>query len=73
MKTELSTPERRRTHDSRKATLHWSLSRDRRKLCAVEDPEHVRKHLVREPGEPGFARCPAGTAGRIGKSQDAIR
>jgi hypothetical protein len=49
-------PGRRRRGDRRKATHPVSLSRDAGRSCAVEDPEHVRTHLAREPGEPWVAR-----------------
>ena len=39
----------------------------------VEDPEHVRKHLAREPGDPVTARERMELLGRGGKSKDAIR
>jgi hypothetical protein len=38
----------------------------------VEDPEHARKHLAREPGDPVIAPGRMGTRGRGGKSKDAI-
>jgi hypothetical protein len=39
----------------------------------VEDPEHVRKHLAREPGDPVTAQERMVLLGRGGKSEDAIR
>jgi hypothetical protein len=39
----------------------------------VEDPEHVRKHLAREPGDPVTAPERMERRGRGGKSKDAIR
>src|ERR1700675_342620 len=50
------TPGRRRRGDRRKAIRPASLSRDVGRSCAVEDPEQVRTHLAREPGEPLVAR-----------------
>src|SRR5712692_5247394 len=47
---------RRRRRDKRKAPLAASISRDASGSRAVADPVHVRKHLAREPGAPGFAR-----------------
>lgn len=44
--------ERRRCEIKRKATLREPLARGLRGLCAVGDPEHARKHLVRKPGGP---------------------
>ena len=55
-----------------KATLATSLARDVAGPRAVEDPEHVRKHLTRESGEPAGA-CGVGSADRIGKSSDERR
>ena len=49
-----------------------SLSRDAPGPRAVGDPEHARKHLAREPGDPTSA-CGEGAAGRTGKSKDASR
>ena len=34
-----------------------SIPQDALESRAVSDPEHVRTHLVRDPGEPVFARC----------------
>lgn len=48
-----------------------SLSRDLRRPCAVKDPEHVRNHLAREPGDPTTAW--GSSPGRIGKSEDSSR
>lgn len=39
----------------------------------VEDPEHARKHLAREPGDPVTALERMVLRGRGGKSEDAIR
>jgi len=44
------------------ADLAWSI-----------DPEHVRKHLAREPGDPVTAPGRMQPWGRGGKSKDAIR
>lgn len=56
-----------------KATLRASLSRDALGPGAVKDPEHVRKHLAREPGDPITAwRCEE-FPGRVGKSKDSSR
>jgi hypothetical protein len=68
----IPTPGRRRRGDRRKATRPVSLSRDAGRSCAVEDPEHVRTHLAREPGEPLPARGD-GATGRAGKSGDVRR
>ncbi len=46
----------RRRRRMRKAKPGASLSRDATGSRAVRDPKHVRKHLAREPGGPGFAR-----------------
>ena len=46
---------RRRCEDKRKAPSGASLSRDASEPRVVRDPAHVRKHLVREPGDPVFA------------------
>ena len=48
-----------------------SVSQEPSWPCAVEDPEHARKHLAREPGDPttAWGRKP----GRIGKSEDVSR
>jgi len=59
---------RRRT-EMRKATPGVPLLRGAPESRAVTDPEHVRKHLAREPGDPRFAG-PDGRAGRVGKSKD---
>ena len=59
----------RRRKERRKATSGVSLSQDTPESRAVKDPVHVRKHLVREPGDPMFARVD-GDAGRVGKSED---
>lgn len=62
----------RRRKEMRKATPDASQSRDASGSRAVVDPVHVRKHLVREPGDPMFARV-SGDAGRIGTSKDKRR
>jgi len=56
-----------------KATPVVSISRDAIGPCAVEDLEHVRKHLAREPGDPMSALVNEGCEGRSGKSKDVIR
>jgi len=65
-------PGRRRSKGMRKATSGVPLWRGAAGPRAVGDPEHVRKHLAREPGDPMFARADGG-AGRVGKSEDARR
>jgi hypothetical protein len=40
---------------------------------AVEDPEHARMHLAREPGDPGTALGRMAPWGRGEKSKDASR
>ena len=62
----------RRSGDVRKATSGPSLARDGLGPCGVGDPEHARKHLVQNLGDPRFAR-EDGLAGRIGKSIDVRR
>jgi len=62
----------RRRRRRRKATLGASIARDASSPRAVRDPEHVRKYLAREPGDPMFAG-PDGGTGRVGKSKDARR
>jgi hypothetical protein len=52
---ENHSPECRRPRSRRKATSSASLLRDGLGLRAVRDPEHVRKHLAREPGDPVFS------------------
>ena len=69
--TELP-PGRRRRRSRRKATPGASPSPDAAGSRAVRDPEHVRKHLAREPGDPMSARI-GGDAGRVGKSEDTRR
>ena len=59
--------------DRWKATLGGSVARDLFRPCAVVDPEHVRKHLTREPGGPVSAFRREGAGGRIGKSEDPSR
>ena len=46
----------RRCKEKRKAPPGASISRDATGPRAVRDPEHVRKHLAREPGDPLVAR-----------------
>jgi hypothetical protein len=41
--------------------------------CAVRDPEHVRKHFTREPGDPISATGREEPGGCIVKSEDARR
>ncbi|SRR6266478_4129486 len=55
-----------------KATSVASLARDAAGPGAVGDPEHVRKHLARESGEPAGV-CGIGSADRIGQSSDERR
>lgn len=62
----------RRRKERRKATPGASPSQDAPESRAVTDPEHVRKHLAREPGYPMFARS-VGGAGRVGKFKDKRR
>jgi hypothetical protein len=62
----------RRRRRRRKATPGMSPARDVPGPRAVRDPEHVRKHLAREPGEPRSAG-PDGGTGRVGKSKDERR
>ena len=59
--------------DRWKAKLVGSIARDPVRPCAVVDPEHVRKHLTREPGGPVSAFRREGSGGRIEKSKDASR
>ena len=56
----------------RKATSEAPLSRGASESRAVTDPEHVPKHLAREPGDPAFSHSENGL-GRIGKSKDVRR
>ena len=56
-----------------KATPSASLSRDAPGPGAVKDPEHVRKHLAREPGDPTTAWRREESSGRVGKSKDSSR
>jgi len=55
---EMETPrqaggsERRRFGSRRKAKLRAPLARGVRGLRVVVDPEHVRRHLARKPGDP---------------------
>jgi RNA-directed DNA polymerase len=55
-----------------KATSAASRARDVVGPRAVVDPEHVRKHLARESGEPASV-CGIGSADRIGQSSDERR
>jgi hypothetical protein len=50
------TPGRRRCRRKRKAPSGAPISRGVPESRAVRDPEHARKHLAREPGDPRFAR-----------------
>src|SRR4029077_8559609 len=50
------TPGRRRCKEMRKAPSGAPISRGEPESRAVRDPEHVRKHLAREPGDPRFAQ-----------------
>ena len=59
--------------DRWKATLGGSIARDPFRPCAVADPEHVRKHPMREPGGPISAFGRKGFGGRIGKTEDTSR
>jgi len=59
--------------DRWKATRGGSIARDPSRPCAVVDPEHVRKHSAREPGDPISAFGRKGFGGRIGKSEDTSR
>jgi hypothetical protein len=52
------TPGCRRCKEVRKAASGAPRSRGASESRAVRDPEHVRKHLAREPGGPGFACSP---------------
>src|SRR6266699_1895179 len=45
----------RRCKEMRKAPSGAPISRGVPESRAVRDPVHVRKHLVREPGDPTFA------------------
>ena len=56
-----------------KATRSGSIARDPLRPCAVRDPEHVRRHCTREPGDPISAFGREETGGCIGKSKDARR
>src|SRR4030043_1137647 len=56
-----------------KATWNGSIARDPFRPCAVRDPEHVRTHFTREPGDPISAFGEEDTGGCIGKSKDARR
>src|SRR5437764_13120216 len=50
------TPGRRRCKEKRKAPSGAPISRGVPESRAVRDPVHVRKHLVREPGDPKSAQ-----------------
>jgi hypothetical protein len=66
---ERTSPWCRRRGPKRKATPQRPLSRGVCGPRAVRDPEHVRTHLARNPGDVAFAwRKP----GRTGKSKDVI-
>src|SRR5215469_9842019 len=65
-------PGRRRCRRKRKAPSWAPTARGAQELRAVRDPVHVRKHLVREPGDPRSAQGSV-ALGRIGKSKDARR
>src|SRR6266478_3903194 len=55
------TPGRRRCRRKRKAPSGAPISRGATESRAVRDPEHVWKHLAREPGDPRVAQdssCP---------------
>ncbi len=62
----------RRRKQRRKATSEATLSPVAAEPRAVKDPEHVRKHLAREPGDP-LSTGADGWTGRIGKSKDTRR
>jgi len=62
----------RRRKERRKATSEATLAPVAPEPRAVRDPEHVRKHLAREPGDP-LSPGPNGRTGRVGKSKDARR
>jgi len=66
---------RRRPGHRRKAISTASRSQDAGESCAVGDPEHVRTHLAREPGEPWVARRGARRAasGSLGTHADDER
>src|ERR1700747_2374107 len=53
---ERHTPGRRRCRSMRKAPSGAPISRGVPESRAVRDPEHVRKHLAREPGDPKSAQ-----------------
>jgi hypothetical protein len=57
----------RRLLDVRKATFASSLARERARPRVVVDPEHARKLLAREPGDPtpGPGTMVSGSARRI--------
>ena len=66
------TPGCRRRGGKRKATSAASLEQEAAESCAVEDPGHVWKHFVWEPGDPSLAR-EQHNSGRVGKSKDVSR
>src|SRR6266576_7242187 len=49
-------PGRRRCKEKRKAPSGTPISRGVAESRAVRDPEHVRRHLAREPGDPNSAQ-----------------
>ncbi len=60
-------------YNGRKARRDVSIPRDTFGPCAVRGPEHIRKHLAREPGGPIYAFGQEGFGGRIEKSEDTSR
>jgi len=63
---EINRSERRRRPEKRKATRYAPLARGVYRLCAVQDPEHVRNLLVRERRDPRAAQV--GNLGRVEKA-----
>lgn len=53
---EITSSERRRRPERRKATREVPPTRGTDRLCAVTDPEHEWNLPAREPGEPHVAR-----------------
>ena len=49
-------PGRRRCKEKRKAASGAPIPRGAAESRAVRDPEHARKHLAREPGDPVSAQ-----------------
>src|ERR1700676_1206917 len=49
-------PGRRRCRRKRKAPSSAEISRGALESRAVRDPEHLRRHLAREPGDPKSAQ-----------------